>query len=252
MHVLNVVAPILAAGILLGGDSRLPFELEDGQQLFIANCAGCHGPDGNSVSGIDLVHGKLRRASSHDQIVNIIRNGIPGTVMPPNKDFSKYEAGAIVGYLRWLASNDDGSVLLGDPAQGKSLFERNGCLKCHRVRDRGSRVGPDLTVIGAVRRAAELKSSILAPDAEVLPQNRFVRVVTRDGAAITGRLLNHDTFTVQLIDSQERLRSFLRSDLQEFAFVAKSPMPSYKDKLNDAELADIIAYLVSLKGISKQ
>jgi mono/diheme cytochrome c family protein len=29
-------------------------------------------------------------------------------------------------------------------------------------------------------------------------------------------------------------------------------MPSYKDKLNDAELADIIAYLVSLKGISKQ
>ena len=72
----------------------------------------------------------------------------------------------------------------------------------------GWRLGPDLSGIGQVRRAAELEQSVLEPDAEVLPTNRFYRVVTRGGATVTGRLLNHDTFTVQLLDSTEQLRSF--------------------------------------------
>jgi hypothetical protein len=93
----------------------------------------------------------------------------------------------------------------------------------------------------------DLERSLLDPDAEVLGQNRFYRVVTRDGVTTTGRLLNLDTFTVQMLDSNERLRSFVKSDLREHGFVEKSPMPSYKDKLNTQELADLVSYLVSLK-----
>ena len=63
-----------------------------------------------------------------------------------------------------------------------------------------------------------------------------------------GRLLNHDLFTVQLLDSQEQLRSFQKSNLREYAFVDSSPMPSYRDKLSAEELADLVSYLVSLKG----
>ena len=82
----------------------------------------------------------------------------------------------------------------------------------------------------------------------MLPSQRSFRVVTRDGVAITGRLLNHDAFTVQLLDSQEQLRSFQKSNLREYAFVDNSPMPSYRDKLSAEELADLVSYLVSLKG----
>jgi putative heme-binding domain-containing protein len=141
----------------------------------------------------------------------------------------------------------------GNTVRGKALFEGKGeCLSCHRVKDKGSRVGPDLTDVGAMRRSLELERSLLEPNAEILLENRFVRVVTQDGVAITGRLLNHDAFTVQLIDSKERLLSFQKSSLKEFAFLDESPMPSYRGKLSPEELADLVSYLVSLKGIDTQ
>ena len=76
-----------------------------------------------------------------------------------------------------------------------------------------------------------------------------IRSVTKQGETITGRLLNVDTFTVQILDSKERLLSFQRSDLRESGFVNESPMPSYRGKLSTQELADVVAYLLSLKGI---
>ena len=50
----------------------------------------------------------------------------------------------------------------------------------------------------------------------MLPINRPVRIVTRDGKTIRGRRLNEDTYTVQMIDDQERLVSLVKADLREF------------------------------------
>jgi len=229
-------------------------EAGDGQQLFTTNCAVCHGPDGDAVPGVDLGRGKFKRASSYDNLVEIIADGVPKTAMPAfSKELSDLEMRTIVAYLRFMAANAYSTSAPGDSGRGKATFEGKGqCLNCHRLRDKGSRAGPDLTEIGAVRRMIELERSLLEPDAEILPQNRLVRLVTRDGATITGRLLNQDTFSVQLIDSKERLRSFQKSSVKEYALIEKSPMPSYRDKLNPQELADLVSYLVSLKGIGDQ
>ena len=80
------------------------------------------------------------------------------------------------------------------------------------------------------------------------PINRPVELVTADGTRVTGRRLNEDTYTVQLIDAEERLRSFDKADLREYTVLTESPMPSYADALSPEELADVLAYLVSLKG----
>jgi hypothetical protein len=64
---------------------------------------------------------------------------------------------------------------------------------------------------------------------------------------VTGRLLNIDTYTVQMIDMKEQLRSFTKANLKEQGFIP-SPMPSYKSTFNAQELADVVSYLVSLKG----
>src|SRR5438105_1375279 len=231
-----------------------PSEVDDGRELFIANCAVCHGPDGDSVPGVDLGHGKFKRASSYDNLVEIIRNGVPGTAMPAfSKELSDLEMRTIIAYFRFMAATAYSTSAPGIPVRGKAIFEGKGeCLNCHRVRDKGSRLGPNLTEIGAVRRMIELERSLLEPNAEILLQNRLVRLVTRDGVTITGRLLNQDTFTVQLIDSRERLHSLQKSSLNEYAFIDKSPMPTYRDKLNPPELADLVSYLVSLKGIVSQ
>ena len=98
----------------------------------------------------------------------------------------------------------------GDAAKGKALVGSSGCLNCHRIGDTGSRMGPNLSDIGDRRTADRLQRSIVAPDEEVLPENRFVSVVLKDGTTVRGRLLNHDALSVQLIDPKEQLRSFQR------------------------------------------
>ena len=228
-------------------------EVQDGAETYMENCSRCHGPDGDFVPGVDLGHGKFRRASTDEELFQVIQAGIPGTAMPEHDILSDYDIRSVITYLHYMAATARSVSAPGNALQGKAIFEGKGkCLDCHRVQDKGSRLGPDLTEIGASRRLIELERSILEPDAEILPTNRFVRVVTSDGTTITGRLLNQDIFSVQLIDSKEQLRSFQRSSLREFSFLDKSTMPSYTGKLTASELADVVSYLASLKGIVTQ
>ena len=224
-------------------------DVEDGGRLFLATCAACHGPDGEAVPGVDLGHGQFRRASSEDDLVNVIRRGIAGTAMPPS-NYSNVQATQIVAYLRSLAVSAQNRDAPGDADRGRALFEGKGqCLSCHRVNGNGSRLGPDISDIGQLRRASELERALVEPGDNVRPQNRTVRVVTRDGSTITGRLLNHDTFTLLMLDSKEQLRSFLKSNLREITFVEASSMTSYRGRLSAQEMADVVRYLVSLKGV---
>jgi putative heme-binding domain-containing protein len=141
----------------------------------------------------------------------------------------------------------------GDETAGAAIVAGKGdCQRCHRIFGKGSRLGPDLTDIGSLRTREQLEASLLDPNAEILPENRFYRVVPRDATAITGRLLNLDTFQVMMLDSKEQLRTFTKSDLREHGFAAGSIMPSFRGTLSRQELADAIAYLLTLKGITPQ
>jgi putative heme-binding domain-containing protein len=254
MGAVRVLALVFGAGILLQAQHAYTRgDAEAGEQLFIENCAICHGPEGDAVPGVALAKGQFRHASSDEELGRVITNGIPGTAMPP-ANFHEHQVTALISYLRSMtASIASSTTKLGDATRGRTLFEGKGeCLKCHRVSGKGSYLGPELTDVGLTRRSAQLERSVLEPDAEILPQNRFVRVVTKDGNGVTGRLLNLDTFTIQLMDSNERLRSFLKENLTEFDFVDKSSMPSYKGKLSKEEVADVVAYLAALKGVSRQ
>ena len=223
------------------------FDVEEGGRAFRNTCANCHGPDGNEIPGIDLGRGQFRRPMTDADLVRIIRTGIPNTPMPAT-NMSEEQASRIVAYLRSVAATKRTASVSGDATRGKSLYESKGnCASCHRVNGVGSRLGPDLSKIGQLRRAADLEQSLIDPAVEVLPTSRFYRVVTKNGTTITGRLLNIDTFTVQIMDPKEELRSFVKADLKEHGF-APTPMPSYKRTLSPQELADVVSYLVSLKG----
>ena len=222
-------------------------DLLDGERAFRASCANCHGPDGDLVQGIDLGRGRFRRNMTDADLVRIIRTGIPNTPMPATQ-MTEEQAQNIVGYLRSRAATAASGGIAGDAARGKSLFETKGaCLSCHRVAGTGSRVGPDLTSIGAVRQAVELHRALVEPDADVQPTNRFFRATLKDGTRVEGRLLGHDTYTVQLLDTKENLRSFQKSELREAAFIP-SPMPSYRTTMSPQEIADIVSYLTSLRN----
>lgn len=232
--------------------SFTPIDVEDGGRLYRANCSICHGAQGDGIAGVDLGHGKFRRAKNDDEIAAIIRTGIAGTAMPPHT-FSDFQSLTIVAYLHSIAAATATSTSGGDPARGKAIYAgKGGCAGCHRIRGEGSRTGPDLSDIGNRRLDGELERSITNPDEEILAQNRTFRAVTKEGATITGTLLNTDTYAVQVLDSTGRLVSLRRANLKQSGVLEKSPMPSYKDTLSKSELSDLVSYLVSLKGVELQ
>lgn len=225
-----------------------PADIAYGSRLYDAQCTTCHGANGDGVGGVDLRSGKFRNAVTDQDLTRVVLTGIPGTGMQAFR-FDASEIAGIIAYLRNMNSFDRGSVKAGDAARGRAVFDGKGqCASCHRVGAQGSRVAPDLSDVGAARSAGSLLRSLTDPTSQMMPINRPVRAVTRDGKVFSGRRLNEDTYTVQLIDAQERLVSLTKSELAEYTIVTVSPMPSFKDRLNPDEIADLVAYLLSLKG----
>jgi putative heme-binding domain-containing protein len=223
-------------------------DIENGARLYQSSCAGCHGPNGDMVPGIELQRGRFRRATSDTEIMRLIQLGIPGTTMPPSS-FTEAQAGTIVAFLRSSSPEAGTRVVRGSTGGGRALFEGKGrCATCHRVNGVGPRVAPDLSDIGAIRPATELEQKLIDPNALVRPANRSIEIVMKDGTKLAGHLLNQDTFSIQLLDASERLRSVAKADLRDYTYVKNSPMPSYRDALTPDELRDLVTYLVSLKG----
>jgi putative heme-binding domain-containing protein len=249
-----LTACLAGAGVLAQGQGQAhPGEYSQadvaaGAEVYRANCTGCHAPTGDGVGTVDLRRGRFRNASSDEDVMRVISNGIPGTAMQSFK-LSQNELTAIVAFIRAGFDVNARAIKVGDPTRGRALFEgKGGCGKCHRVNGRGPRSAPDLSDVGSARLAASIQGSIIDPTTYMMPINRPVRVVTKGGQVVTGRRLNEDTFTVQLIDDKERLISLNKSDLREYEILKTSPMPSFRDKLNVDEIADVVAYLLSLKG----
>ncbi len=130
------------------------------------------------------------------------------------------------------------------------LIKANGCLSCHRVAGTGSYVAPDLSDVGASYSAEQIRAALVSPNKDVAPQHRSIRLVTKDGKTVTGRILNQDGFSVQIIDSSSELRSFLKANLREFTIITANPMPAYGDKMSAEDMNALVQYLSSLKGIS--
>jgi putative heme-binding domain-containing protein len=223
-------------------------DIEAGARVYQGACVGCHGANGDQVGTVNLRGGRYRRAVSDQDLQRVITNGIPDGGMPAHK-FTPPELAALVAYLRNMGTFDGRLTTLGDAANGRLVFDgKGGCARCHRVNGQGARVAPDLSEVGAQRTASALERSLLDPTAAMLPINRPIRIRTKDGRTISGRRLNEDTFTVQLIDDTESLLTFDKADLREYSILLKSPMPSYKSTLGQSEIADLVAFLVSLKG----
>ena len=226
-------------------------DINYGMQVYGETCVACHGPDGDTVDGVSFRTGQFRSAGSDQDLRRIISAGIPDTAMPPG-DYSESELTGLVAYVRTMGDFDPGDVTVGDALSGEAIYRGKGdCASCHRIGREGSRIAPDLTDIGAVRAAGSLAESLVDPTAAMLPRNRSIRAVGKDGTVYAGRRLNEDTYTVQLIDENERLVSLAKDDLSEYTVITTSPMPSYAETLTEQERADVLAFLLTLKGMNR-
>lgn len=231
----------------------------EGASLFRANCSGCHGLDAEGGSkGPALRVERSAHRSSASSVYRIITHGIDGTEMSAS-DLQPSEVRAIVAYL--LSLEPTRSVLTGDARIGQMLFITEGCSSCHMVRGRGGSLGPDLSRVGASRSIPYLIESIREPTNELSietpdPNDNYgqpmiydtVTVVTKSGLRVTGVAKNQDTFSIQLLDTDQHLHLFLLSELAKVSHEPQSLMPAYSESAIDSEhLNDLLAYLESLR-----
>jgi cytochrome c oxidase cbb3-type subunit 3 len=227
-----------------------PADIERGGQTFLASCAVCHGPNGDTIAGVNLASGTFRHAVTDQELINVIRNGIPGTAMPPN-NLTEAQAGLVVAYLHSLPAailSSKTSELRGDPVNGKAIFEgKGGCTNCHLVNGVGGFLGPELSSVGLTRRSIELERAMTDPDADIRTGNRTVKIVAKDGTITIGRLLNQDTYSLQMIDAKGNLVAAMKDGVRSWDVMAASAMPAFTSRLTTQELADVVSYLGTMK-----
>ncbi|MEP7365998.1 MAG: c-type cytochrome [Acidobacteriota bacterium] len=247
------VLPVLFAALFASrATAQNPFATErdaqTGGRLFQTHCSYCHGARGEGGRGPDLTTGQFRRGGSDTEIYFTIRNGVKGTEMPSVKA-SDDDVWRMVAFVRTLFAPAAIEQLPGDPNAGKAVFESKGrCAQCHAVGPHGASIGPDLTSIGNRFSANYLKQSLLKPDADVAILYRAIRITTNSGAQFSGIRLNEDDISIQLRDTTNTLRSFLKSNLREIRRDKPALMPAYGSLLTAAELDNVVAYLSTLRG----
>lgn len=236
--------------------------IAQGEQVYNQNCTSCHGPNGGAGEiGPEIIHNlsvPLRGELNDNQIVDVIRNGAPGTVMPawqgklPDDDILKI--GAFLHSLRGTAIDNP---LPGNVAHGEEIFWGKGqCGSCHMLGGRGSLKGPDLTNIAAERKSNLIIDALTKPNHRVYgdggvhlralpPMDTYdaVHITLRSGGALDGVLLNQDSYSLQLMGDDGQLHMLDRSQVRALT-VKPALMPTdYDKRLTKEEFDDLMAFL---------
>ena len=226
-----------------------PDDIAAGKRVFSTQCAWCHGTDGVGGSGPSLQRATLRHAPTDGDLVSIVRNGIAGTEMPGFQwSLTDAMAWRTAAYVRSLGRTAAEPVP-GNEERGAAIYAAKGCQTCHILGGRGTALGPELTMIGAVRGASYLRESLVKPEAAKPPGFLVVRATVRSGADVRGIRVDEDAFWIHIRDVAGQLHVLEKKDLTQ---IEREPsgtlMPSYASTLTAAELDDLVAYLASRRG----
>jgi mono/diheme cytochrome c family protein len=182
-----VVAGVEAQGADLGTEAQR----ESGKTLYLKYCAQCHGENGDGEGYAtphllpkprDFTTGKFKVRSTptgalptHQDVVNIIRRGMPYTSMPGWPTLTDQEVSDLAYFIQTFSPDFSNSEKVPQPVPlpsapnatnesieaGRKLYQETGCVKCHGSLGRGD--GPSAPTLvddwGQPIRAADLAQS---------------------------------------------------------------------------------------------
>lgn len=171
----------------------------------------------------------------------------------PIRDLFEGYLPANEGKERKLGSNPRPRAILalkGDARRGEKLFwsQSNRCGSCHRIGDRGTPVGPELSTIGRLRSREDLLESLLEPSRRIEPKYATYVAATATGVSLSGLLVKRDSEKVVLRDSAGKESTLAARELDELRPSRTSLMPDGQlADLTAQDAADLVEYLYSLK-----
>jgi len=142
-----------------------------------------------------------------------------------------------------------------DPKEGEKIFFDETrdvtCSKCHVLNGKGSKVGPELTGIGAVQTPQYLIESVLKPSAVIVKGFETMYLITNDGMAYNGLLVSQDEEEVVLmVDEDGKMEEFVfyPDEIAQMQKQDVSIMPgNFSEMLTTKEFYGIISFLLSQK-----
>ncbi|MBW3599439.1 MAG: HEAT repeat domain-containing protein, partial [Planctomycetes bacterium] len=134
------------------------------------------------------------------------------------------------------------------PDLGERLFKEATCLQCHKIRDQGGAVGPDLSEVFQRNKGdhAAVLREILDPSHKVEPKYALYNVLTADGKVLSGIVTDQNAETITLITNPEdpKPQVIAREDIDEMAKSSTSMMPKgLMDRFTKEEILEILNYL---------
>ncbi|MFT7470240.1 MAG: putative heme-binding domain-containing protein [Kiritimatiellia bacterium] len=216
-----------------------------GGVIFRGQCATCHGADAKGISSIDAPDLTLmwtQPGMTEDRVFTRIQAGVPGSIMPPH-NFPDTEIWMLVSYLRSVAVTGSTGEFTGDENSGARLFTAH-CTECHRAGISGGSLGPNLQRITLRRSQAALRSSVRDPSSSIGRGYKPIILSTGSAPNVSGIIKGEDAFSIQILDSNQRLRGFAKSELLSQDRDIDSLMPAFPEgQLSDSQLDDILSYL---------
>ena len=232
-----------------------PDAIRSGTATYRARCAGCHGTEAKGAAGGSDLTGLWSEKGTDQTIFQSIRRGFPNS-LKAHSFGPEDDAWNVMAYLKTLDVVRTATTT-GNPASGERFFNAN-CIQCHQVNGKGGRLGPDLSRVGASRSRSLLAHKVRHASSYIMNAYTLnyvvdgyqpVTLVTRDGQRIRGVKKNEDAFSVQIMDTRERIQGYMKADLKELIDEEISLMPDFgTDRLPDSGLEDLLAYLQTMRG----
>jgi putative heme-binding domain-containing protein len=219
-----------------------------GEARFKQLCSSCHGARGEGGQGEgqgpNLANSWEVRRASDTQLSGYIRNGIPGSSLPPF-GVPEQQIMELAAFVRSLNAPASSVPVPGDPVAGEAIFKgKGGCTDCHMLQGRGGYLGSDLSNVGATQRVDELRQAILNPGRLSSEGYRPVVLESAGGKSIRGVAKHYSNWSIQVLDENGQLHLLRGPEMKKVSLVDKPWMPAdYSQRLSAGELEDLLAFL---------
>ncbi len=136
-----------------------------------------------------------------------------------------------------------------DYVKGKAMYAATLCQSCHTMQGEGGIIGPDLTQLGTRFSPKDILEATMDPSAVISDQYAATVLVLNDGNSVVGRVTNEDDsnyYVSQNPFAPQTIRTVPKSSVSDVKLSEVSIMlPGMINRLNEEELKDLMAYLVS-------